>query len=139
MRWLILCLLPSALCAEGVVSTRIIRAGAVIEASDLTLTSVSKTGAVRSIEEIAGLEAKVMIYPGRPVLYVQVGNPAIIERNQVVPLIFAAGGLEIETEGRALSRGGEGDLIRVLNISSKVTVRGLVQANGSIRVEGIRQ
>ena len=48
------------------------------------------------------------IYAGRPVRPGDLGPPALVERNQLVPLVYQPGGLAISTEGRALGRGGGG-------------------------------
>jgi flagellar basal body P-ring formation protein FlgA len=76
----------------------------------------------------------VTIYAGRPIRAADIGAPALVERNQIVPLVYAAGGLQITAEGRALDRGGEGDVIRVMNLSSRVQVTGIVDETGAVRV-----
>jgi flagella basal body P-ring formation protein FlgA len=63
-----------------------------------------------------------------------VGPPTLVERNQVVPLIYLRGGLEIMTEGRSLDRAGIGDHVRVMNLASRATVSGRVTARGQILV-----
>ena len=60
--------------------------------------------------------------------------PARIERNEVVPLVYVQGALRIETEGRALARGGTGEYLRVMNLASRVTVTGRVTEDGRIEV-----
>lgn len=135
MLWLLFIMIPSTVSADAVVSSRIIRSGSIIGPSDVSLASISVSGAVRSLDEIIGLEAKTIIYPGRPILYGQVSSPAIVERNQKVPLIYLSGGLEILTEGKALSRGSIGDVIRVLNLGSRMIVTGMIDEDGSIHVE----
>ena len=124
--------LPAA--AETVVPVRTIRAQEVISPLDLQLRGTDIAGAFTDIEQVAGLEARVALYPGRPVRLTDVGPPAVIERNQVVPLIYASGGLMIRTEGRALDRAGVGDWVKVMNLASRSTVMGKVQPDGSISV-----
>ena len=58
----------------------------------------------------------------------------MVERNDIVTLVYARHGLQISAEGRALSRGGVGDNVRVMNLSSRTTITGLVQENGMIEV-----
>ncbi|WP_435256939.1 flagellar basal body P-ring formation chaperone FlgA [Thioclava sp. FR2] len=135
MLWLLFFMIPTAVSADAVVSSRIIRSGSIIGANDLSIASISVSGAAQSVDEIVGLEAKSIIYPGRPILYAQVTAPAIVERNQKVPLIFHSGGLEILTEGKALSRASVGEIIRVLNPSSRKIVTGIVKDDGSVHVE----
>jgi flagella basal body P-ring formation protein FlgA len=51
-----------------------------------------------------------------------------------VQVSFDGKGLQIVTEGRALDRGAVGERIRVMNISSRATVFGTVQEDGTIQV-----
>ncbi len=51
-----------------------------------------------------GMETRVTLYAGRPVLAADLGAPAIIDRNQLVALSYRNGALMIVTEGRALGR-----------------------------------
>ena len=80
------------------------------------------------------MEAKVALYPGRPILASQLGAPALVERNAMVRMSYASGPLRIMTEGRALDRAAAGELVRVMNLASKQTVTGVVAADGSIEV-----
>lgn len=135
---LIMTLLPA--CAAGVaradtvVPTRTIRAQELIHAGDLRLHPADVGGAFSDISEVVGQEARVALYPNRPVRPGDVGPPAVVERNQIVPLVFNSGGLRIETAGRVLDRAGVGDLVKVMNLSSRATVIGEVGEDGSIAV-----
>lgn len=120
--------------ADTVVPVRTIRAQELIAQGDLQLRGVDVTGGFTAIEAVAGLEAKVALYPGRPVRRADVGPPAIVERNQVIVLTYNRGGLIIRTEGRALDRGSAGDRVKAMNLSSRSTVAGRVQPDGSISV-----
>ena len=131
---LVLLLLAGPAWADSVISTRVIRAGAIIGPDDLDILPRTIQGAFDHTEDLVGLEARRMIYPGRPILYDQVGSPALVDRNQIVQISFAAHGLAITTEGRALGRAGAGEDVRVLNLSSRITVSGIVQPDGSVRV-----
>ncbi len=120
--------------ADSLVATRPIRAQAVLTAEDVTLVDAEIAGALTDAAQAVGLEARVVIYPGRPVRAQDLGPPAIVERNQLVGLIYRAGSLAILTEGRALARGGVGDEIRVMNLSSRTTVTGLIGPDGRVIV-----
>jgi flagella basal body P-ring formation protein FlgA len=106
----------------------------VISAEDLRLDAKTIQGTFGSVDDVIGQEAKVSLYAGRPVRHGEIGPPALIERNQVVPLVFNQSGLRISTEGRALARGAAGEIIRVMNLSSKATLFGQIQSDGSIQV-----
>ena len=136
MRGLVLILAVAAVPAgaDTVVPARTIRAQEVIAPEDLKLRAVEMAGGFASIDEVAGLEARVALYPGRPVRPGDVGPPAIVERNQVVTLTYLSGGLAIRTEGRVLDRAGAGDRVKVMNLASRATVMGRVRPDGSVSV-----
>lgn len=135
MRLLIALLLMTApALAESLVATRTIRAQTVIEAEDLTIVDAALPGALSDPALAVGQEARVAIYAGRPVRAQDLAAPALVNRNQLVSLIFLSGGLAISTEGRALARGAEGEVIRVMNLGSRSTVSGRVGADGAIYV-----
>jgi flagella basal body P-ring formation protein FlgA len=99
---------------------------------------VVKTGAISGtasqISQVVGLETRVAIYAGRPIRRGDLSAPAVVERNQIVLMTFSKNGLIIQSEGRALARAGPGERIRVMNLSSRSTLSGTVQPDGSIVV-----
>ncbi len=135
MRFLILAaLLPAASMADSVVATRTIRAQNVISAEDLAMVPAEIAGALTSADAAVGLEAKVTLFAGRPVRAADLVQPALIQRNQVVSVVYQVAGLTIRTDGRALERGRAGAMIKVMNLSSHLMVQGAVTADGSVRV-----
>lgn len=129
------CMAPLGLVhAETLTVSRLVRPQAVIGPADLGVLAHDVPGALTPDADIVGQEARVTLYPGRPILPEHVGAPALVERNQPVVVFFQNGGLTIATDGRALSRGAEGDIVRVMNLSSRNTISGQVQANGSVVV-----
>ncbi|MEM8569730.1 MAG: flagellar basal body P-ring formation chaperone FlgA [Pseudomonadota bacterium] len=121
--------------AQAVVPIRAIRGANMIGMEDVTISEEADApGAYRDVASVVGQEAKVTLYPGRPILKGQIGTPALVERNQLVKMIFAQGPLNISTDGRVLDRGGVGENVRVMNLSSRQVVTGSVQPNGTIKV-----
>ncbi|KIN65925.1 Flagella basal body P-ring formation protein FlgA [Sulfitobacter noctilucae] len=120
--------------ADTVVPTRTIRAEAIILETDVTLVENNQTAGYVRLPDVVGQEARVVLYPGRPIGIDDIGPPAIVTRNQLVRVVFQAHGLEILTEGRALERGAAGDRVRIMNLSSRTTLFGQVEPDGSIQV-----
>lgn len=120
--------------AASVVPVRAIRAQTVIAPSDVVLDDAAVPGALDRVEAAVGQEARVTLYPGRPILPSQLGPPAVIERNQLVRMQFTRGALAITAEGRALDRAGAGEIVRVMNLGSKQVVTGVVTPEGTIEV-----
>ncbi|MFD1342209.1 flagellar basal body P-ring formation chaperone FlgA [Litorisediminicola beolgyonensis] len=134
MRWLLLCLLAGPAAADTVVPTRPIRAAELLSAEALGLAEGETPGAAERIEDIVGLEARITLYPGRPILYRDLLQPALVERNALISIVFDRGGLRISAEGRALGRGAAGDRIRVMNLASRSNLFGTVLPDGSVSV-----
>lgn len=135
MRALLILILSVQVAAADIVTpTRTIRPGMVITHSDVTIQAGRRNGVFDRIDDVVGQEARTALYAGRPIVFDAIGPPAIVDRNQIVPISFNAGGLSINTEGRALERGGIGDRIRVMNLNSRTTVFGFVQPDGTIKV-----
>jgi flagella basal body P-ring formation protein FlgA len=135
MRLTALCLLlASPAVAENVVATRTIPAGSVIGPEDVTLVDAVLPGVLTDVSLALGQEARVAIYAGRPVRASDLGPPTLVQRNQLVPLIYRSGGLAITTEGRALARGSVGEVIRAMNLGSRTTVSGRIGADGAVYV-----
>jgi flagella basal body P-ring formation protein FlgA len=132
--FLILLAMTGPALADSLVATRTIRAQTVIGPEDMALVDAALPGALDDPALALGLEARVAIYAGRPIRSQDLGSPALVERNQLVPLVYLAGGLAISTGGRALERGAEGDVIRVMNLGSRTTVNGRVGSDGTIYV-----
>jgi len=124
----------SAASAEVVTPTRTLRPGMLILATDLTIKEGDQEGMFDRITDVAGQEARVALYAGRPIPFDGIGPPALVNRNEIVTLKFQTAGLTIRTEGRALERGGVGDRVRIMNLSSRATLFGFVQPDGSIKV-----
>jgi flagella basal body P-ring formation protein FlgA len=135
MRFLVLAaLLPASAMADSVVATRTIRAQSVIAAQDVAMVPADITGALTATDAAVGLEAKVTLFAGRPVRAADLAAPALIQRNQVVAVVYQVAGLTIRTDGRALERGGAGAVIKVMNLASHLTVQGAISPDGSVRV-----
>ena len=135
MRWLMtLVLMATAGLAEVVTPTRTLRPGTLITTEDLVVKLIDQPGMFDRIEDVAGQEARVALYAGRPIPFEAIGPPALINRNEIVTLLFQTAGVTINTEGRALERGGVGDRVRIMNLSSRATLFGFVQPDGSVKV-----
>ncbi|MDJ1008272.1 MAG: flagellar basal body P-ring formation chaperone FlgA [Paracoccaceae bacterium] len=127
---------PAAAAADTVIAARTIRAHAVVTAEDLALSKGTAPGALGEMSAAVGLEARVMIYAGRPVRAADLGPPALVERNEIVVLRYRSGGLVILTEGRAMGRAAAGETIRAVNLASRLSVNGTVAEDGTVTVHG---
>jgi len=128
--WLLAAPLAAEEAARTVVAARTIPAKTLIGPDDLLMREVAAMGGVTDPQQIIGREARVALYAGRPIRRADVGPPAVVKRNEIVPLVYARNGLIIRTEGRALDRAGPGDVIRVMNVMSRQSIRARIDDKG---------
>jgi flagella basal body P-ring formation protein FlgA len=119
---------------ETVVAAGTIRGASLILPSDVATVEGATPGALSDMGDAVGMEARVNLYPGRPIRPGDLRPPAIVERNEIVSLRYNHGGLLIMTEGRALDRAAEGEALRVINLSSRQTVTAVASAPGLVIV-----
>lgn len=129
---LLLALMPAATLADDLVAARNLPAGTILSAEDLAVTPGPGAGLVPA--DAVGRQLRTAVYEGRPISKGQLTTPTLVSRNQLVTLAYANGALRIETEGRALGAGGEGDVIRVMNLSSRATLMARINADGTLTV-----
>ena len=120
--------------ADTVVANRTIRPQTILSAHDLAVQPMVTSGSFTNPAKLIGQEARVALYAGQPIRFDAVGPPALIKRNQIITLRFSNSGLLIATDGRSLARAGVGEIVRVMNLSSRTTVTGLVASDGSVLV-----
>jgi flagellar basal body P-ring formation protein FlgA len=85
---------------------------------------------------IVGKVARLTLLPGHAIPFSGVSNRKVVANGAEVKLVYSDGGLVIMTTGAALQDGSIGDIVRVRNSDSGVTVSGAVQPDGSVRVSG---
>ncbi|SIO49858.1 flagella basal body P-ring formation protein FlgA [Rhodovulum sp. ES.010] len=120
--------------AEMLVATRTIRGQTILGPGDIAVAEGTMPGALTDPAEAVGQEARVNLYAGRPIRSGDIGPPAIIERNQIVTLIYRNGVVKIAAEARSLGRAGVGDALKVMNLASRATVTGYVMPDGTVTV-----
>lgn len=131
---LIFAFLPGLAFADTIVAAQTIRPQTVLTPAHLAVKRGDIPGGIEDSSLLVGMETRTALYAGRPIRQNDVGPPAIVDRNQIVPLVFTANGLRITAEGRSLDRAGVGEYVRVMNLSSRNTVTGRVSPDGRILV-----
>lgn len=119
-----------------IVAKRTIRAQAILTEDDLAIRAGASSNAETETElwDFVGMETREVLYAGRPISRSQLGEPAIVQRNEIVQMIYLTGSVQIVTEGRALGRAALGETIRVMNLGSRTTVSAQVEGPARVRV-----
>lgn len=134
MRWglcFALSLMAAPAAMANVVAARDIPAGAIIAEGDLSWDDQLSVG-LSGTDQVVGKQARIAIYKGRPVTAAALRAPVLVERNQIVRIVYAAGSLRIETEGRALTEGAAGQIVRAMNLTSRKTISARVADDGTL-------
>jgi flagellar basal body P-ring formation protein FlgA len=122
----------------AVVPTQIIYPGEVISAGRVEEVDVTNPnlagGYAQRVGEVTGLVSKRTLLPGRTITLASLREPYAVTRGSAVRLVFAMGTMTISASGTPLEDAAIGDVIRVRNTDSGITVSGTVMADGTIQV-----
>ncbi|HEV7246046.1 MAG TPA: flagellar basal body P-ring formation chaperone FlgA [Shinella sp.] len=122
----------------AVVPKRIIYPGEEIQAGQLEVVEVTNPNIVKgfaqNVDEVSGLVTKRTLLPGRVILVSALREPFLVSRGTTVQMVFDNGSLVIRASGTPLQDGAAGELIRIRNKDSGVTVSGTVMADGTVHV-----
>jgi flagella basal body P-ring formation protein FlgA len=116
----------------AVVAAKAIARGAVVLPDDVEVREVfidrDKVEVVAAMSDAVGQVAAQPLRVGAVLLKDMVRPALLVRRNEVVQVQALAGGFMVQTEGRALEDGGEGDVIEVRNERSRDTFTARVVA-----------
>lgn len=93
------------------------------------------SNAIQSINELNGQRLKRDLSAGTVLSPAMFQPELLIKRGQQVTVLAMIGGIEVRTQGVALSDGAASSRIRVKNLNSAKVVEGLVDTNSVVRVE----
>lgn len=91
-------------------------------------------GYARSMDEVVGMVSKRTLIAGRTIPVFNLREPFAVKRGSSVRLVARVGNMTISTSGTPLADAMIGDVIRVRNLDSGVTVSGTVMADGTVEV-----
>ena len=114
-----------------VYAARNLRIGDILSAKDILFDGEKK----EYVEEnFIGKEVRKIIYKGRLVHERDVHAERVIFRNEIISIYYNFNGLGIRAEGRALGSAGVGEVIDVMNVDSRVTIKAIVTGAGNAMV-----
>lgn len=124
--------------AEVVVLSRSLKRGEVIRKGDVAAERRPRAelgeDRIGSVDLAIGFAAQRALRAGQALRQSDLMKPELIQRNEMVTLVYAVPGVLLTVRGKALESGGEGDAVSVLNLESKRTVQGTVSGAGQITV-----
>lgn len=83
---------------------------------------------------IVGKVARRTLLPGQPILVNALREPDLVKQGNSYIVTFEDEGLSISATATALQSGTAGDIVALRNVDSGTIIRGIVQADATIRV-----
>lgn len=119
-----------------VISTGVINRGENITAKQLKREETDITrnhrGFYHRIDKVTGMSAKRRIRPNQILSPDLLAQPQLIKRGETIKIIANRDGISASMPGEALEKGGEGEVIRVKNLSSGKTIEAKVVEMGVV-------
>lgn len=105
-------------------------AGSLIDAENLELMTIREDRLQPQMEtkadQLIGMETVNSIQAHKPIPKRYIKSPRLIQKGEFVDITIKDGMIQLSAQGRALQSGGKGELISVMNKSSKKIVQGKV-------------
>lgn len=85
-------------------------------------------------ERAVGMQTRKAMRAGQAIRLADLTKPDLVQRDQIVTLIYQTDGLYLTMRAKAIENGSEGDTISVINTQSKRTLQGVVTGAGQVSV-----
>ena len=124
--------------ADVIVAKNSMRRGKILTADDIDViyTDISRIDEpIFAEEQVVGKRLKRSVRLGDPLEQREVEFPPVIKRGEKVVINASSQGLQLTAAGEARQDGRPGEMIRVVNSSSRKEVSCLVVAPGVVKVE----
>ena len=122
----------------AVVPKVVIYPGEVITPEQLRVVEVTNPNLAgdytQEIRQVQGMVTKKTLLPDRAIYVSDLREPYAVSRGTQVRMVYDNGNLQITALGIPLEDGSIGDLVRVRNADSGLTVTGTILAAGVVRV-----
>lgn len=123
---------------EVVVAVRTMVRDEIVSADDVILQRRELDGVVggylTQLSDPLGMRVVRTIRADEVVNPAYLTQPILVKRGDRVTIMARSGGVEVRMDGKALSDGVMGAQIRVMNLSSKKEVKGIVLGQGSVEI-----
>ncbi len=120
-------------------TTRTLARGEIIAAEDISLTPMPKRRArnadMAQLDQLIGKAARQNIRQGSIATRAMFKIPEIVNRSDIVTILFKAGKLTLTMHGTALSPGAKGDVISVQNDQTNRIIRARIKEPGLVQVD----
>lgn len=86
-------------------------------------------------DHLIGMTPRRIVTAGQPVEMNELETRKVVERGEMVTMIFQRGALQLTAQGKALQNGAKGDIVRVVNMGSNKTLQAHVSGEREVTVQ----
>jgi flagellar basal body P-ring formation protein FlgA len=114
------------------VYARNLSVGEIVQASDLQWSDEAVAGpdAPGEAERVIGMAARLPLREGAPVAEHELVAAKVIRRDQMISVDYEDGGVSLSLSAKAMADGAVGDVIQVMNLTSKKMLQAVATAPG---------
>lgn len=120
------------------VLNRVVMPGDVVNNEDIAFVRLASSrvarGSLTDANEIVGFSAKRQLRAGIALRSGDLEKPIVIRKGDSVTMIFRAPGIEVTSRGKAMTAGGLGDTVAVVNTQSHKQIDAVVTGAGAVSV-----
>jgi flagella basal body P-ring formation protein FlgA len=125
---------------ETVVVLRNVDRNEVLKAADVAVerrpkAEVGNDGA--RFEKTVGMQTRKALRAGQVLHSVDLSKPDLVQRDQMVTLIYEGDGIYLTMRAKAIDSGSEGDTVSVMNMQSKRTLQGTVSGTNQVTIASL--
>jgi flagella basal body P-ring formation protein FlgA len=89
---------------------------------------------IRSLDAAIGKVARRTLVAGKPIPAAYLRDADVVRQGKPVRIVYTDGPLTISAVAMPLQSGGVGDVLSLRNIESGVIIKGVVDADGTVRI-----
>jgi len=123
---------------EVVTLAQPVRRGDIVKEADFDIVRLARnkvpSGALTDAEELVGKQARSNIRANAPLSRRDFQRPVLIERGEKITVTFEMPGMKLTSRAQAMDDGAKGDVIDVMNLTSRRIVPAIVTSRGQVRV-----
>ena len=140
--FLLMTFAPMAMAEEDMVEVyvpaRTLSTGEMIAEADLQILSVPtrdlSSNAVVDLKSLVGMEVKRTLKEGSIIRKNAIAAPILVYKKELVTLTVETNQMRLTAQGQAMDDGAMGDVIRVMNLTSKKVISAVVSGKQSATV-----
>ena len=112
--------------------------GEIITEADITWQTIAvrriNASTIQTLDALVGKTLRRPVSAGGILRTSDVMRPQMVKKGAAVHVTLAQGGMFLSSTGKALENGGDGDMIRVMNLRSKKTIEARITGPNSVEI-----